>query len=279
MPELPEVETVRLGLIPHLEGQVITKAGAFSRKLRLPIPEDFAKKLTGRRIIQLHRRAKYILIDMAGGLSVILHLGMSGQILISRFEANTPFKPAKHDHFFWETAGGMRLVYHDPRRFGLVAFSKTDNLPLHPLIKNLGVEPLSNAFNGPALKAALVGKTCTIKAALLDQRTIAGLGNIYVSEALYRAHIHPTRKAGSVSLARIETLVAMVRAVLREALKSGGSSLKDYVRVNGELGYFQHHFDVYDRAGRGCRSRGCGGAVRRIVQNARSTFYCPRCQT
>jgi len=276
MPELPEVETVRLGLIPHLEGDKIVTAKAFSPKLRLPIPDNFAKKLTGRRIARLSRRAKYIVFDLDDGWSVILHLGMSGQVLISSTSA--PFRPEKHDHFFWDMAGGSRLVYHDPRRFGLVTFSRTEELDQHRLFKNLGIEPLSNAFNGPSLQAALRGKACTIKAALLDQRIIAGLGNIYVSEALYRAHIHPTRKAGSISLARIETLAAMVRAVLQDALKSGGSSLKDFVQVDGELGYFQHHFDVYGRDREACRTRTCPGMIRRIVQNARSTFYCPRCQ-
>ena len=227
---------------------------------------------------RITRRAKYIVFNLDDGKSVILHLGMSGQVLLSPHEAKSPFKPAKHVHFYWDIAGGARMVYHDPRRFGLVTFADTHDLANHKLFHNLGVEPLSNSFNGPMLKAALQNKTSIIKAALLDQRIIAGLGNIYVAEALYRAGINPTRKAGSISLPRVERLVGMIRQVLQEALKSGGSSLKDFVRVDGELGYFQHHFDVYDRESEACRTSGCTGVIKRIVQNARSTFYCPRCQ-
>jgi len=278
MPELPEVETVRLGLLPHLEGKRVTVAQAFSPKLRLPIPTDFAKRLTGRKFETLRRRAKYILMDIDDGWSMLLHLGMSGQVLVSKPDPAKSYAPEKHEHFYFETGDGIRVVYRDPRRFGLVTFTKTEDLEQHPLLAYLGAEPLSNAFSGPVLKTALAGKKVNIKQALLDQKVVAGLGNIYVSEALYRAGIHPMRKAGSITLARVEDLSQTIRAVLQEALKSGGSSLKDYVHVDGELGYFQHRFDVYDRAGHACRTGACSGVVRRIVQGARSTFYCPRCQ-
>jgi len=278
MPELPEVETVRLGLLPHLEGKQIRTARAFSPKLRLPIPEDFSGRLTGQRVTSLRRRAKYIIMDIEGGWSLLLHLGMSGQVLVSRLKPGVVFSPEKHQHFVLETEEGIRVIYRDPRRFGLVTFTRTEGVDRHHLLAHLGAEPLSNAFSGPVLKEVLVGKKVNIKQALLDQTVVAGLGNIYVSEALYRAGIHPMRKAGSISLSRVEALSRTIRAVLTEALKSGGSSLKDYVHVDGELGYFQHCFDVYDREGGACRTDQCSGTIRRIVQGARSTFYCPRCQ-
>ena len=253
-------------------------AKAFSPKLRLPIPKDFSARLKGKKIEHLRRRAKYIIMDIEDGWSLLLHLGMSGQVLISSQEGSKPFRPEKHEHFMFQTEAGIRVVYRDPRRFGLVTFCKTGDLPQHRLLAHLGAEPLSNSFNGPGLKAALAGKSVNIKQALLDQKVVSGLGNIYVSEALYRAGIHPMRKAGSISLPRVEDLSQRIRSVLTEALKSGGSSLKDYVNVDGELGYFQHSFDVYDRTGDACRTPKCPGTIRRIVQGARSTFYCPRCQ-
>lgn len=274
MPELPEVETVRLGLEPVLSGKRIIEAEAFSAKLRLPIPKDFSRVLTGQRVTSLGRRAKYILIHLEGGMTALLHLGMSGQVLIFKKAR----EPKKHDHFRLVTGEGVSILFHDPRRFGLVTFCPAADLQEHPLLKNLGAEPLSNQFNGPALKAALSGKKVSIKAALLDQRVVAGVGNIYASEALFRSGINPKRKAGSLSPGRCERLAGSIRAVLTDALKSGGSSLKDYVRVDGELGYFQHRFQVYDREGTPCPTPECTGVIKRFVQNARSTFYCPRCQ-
>lgn len=274
MPELPEVETVKAGLEGPLAGRRIARAEAFAPKIRIPVPEDFAEALTGRTVLRLARRAKYILVHLDSGLTVLLHLGMSGQV---RIESGA-YERAKHDHFILDIEEGPRIVYHDPRRFGLVTFAKTDDLEAHPLLKELGPEPLSNAFNGPALKGALQGKTVAIKQALLDQRVVAGVGNIYASEALFRAGINPKRKAGSLSLERCERLSGTVRAVLADAIKSGGSSLKDYVRVDGELGYFQHRFAVYDKEGGPCPNKPCPGTIRRITQGARSTFYCPACQ-
>lgn len=278
MPELPEVETVRMGLAPRVEGRRIKTAVAFTRKLRLPVPDDFAKALTGARIDGVTRRAKYLLFETNGDFTVILHLGMSGQVLITDNDGKTPHKPEKHDHFVWDVEGDSRIVFRDPRRFGLVTFCDTAKLADHPLLAHLGPEPLSNAFNGPALAEGVAGRKSDIKAALLDQKVVAGVGNIYACEALFRAGINPKRKAGSLSAARTERLTAAVRGVLQDALKSGGSSLRDYVRVDGELGYFQHSFDVYGREGEACRQKGCEGTVKRFTQGARSTFYCPRCQ-
>ncbi len=274
MPELPEVETVRRGLEPVLLDRRIITAEKFSAKLRLPIPMDFTTRLEGQKVTALTRRAKYILIHLDSALTVLLHLGMSGQVLI--FKA--PRKPEKHDHFRLLIEGGKTIIYRDPRRFGLVTFCPSDQIEDHKLLKGLGPEPLSNHFNGAALKGALKGKTVSIKAALLDQRVVAGVGNIYASEALYRAAINPKRKAGSLSLPRCESLASEVRNVLNDALQAGGSSLKDFVGVDGELGYFQHRFEVYDREGTACTRADCKGRVRRFTQNARSTYYCPTCQ-
>ena len=273
MPELPEVETVRQGLEPNILGREIARAESYSPKLRLPIPENFSEILSGRTIDVLSRRAKYILIGL-GDLTALLHLGMSGQVLITWDE--TPRQ--KHDHFRLYIKDGPVITYRDPRRFGLITFCPTCDLESHRLLAAIGPEPLSNHFNGQALRESLQNKTVSIKAALLDQRVVAGVGNIYASEALYRAGINPKRKAGSLSLPRCERLASEVRNVLGDALKSGGSSLKDYVRVDGELGYFQHSFQVYDREGQPCQSSGCSGTINRFVQNQRSTFYCPKCQ-
>ncbi len=274
MPELPEVETVRRGLEPVLLGKRIIKAEKFSPKLRLPIPKDFGEQLTGQKVTSLTRRAKYILIHLESSLTVLLHLGMSGQVLIFK----KPAKPEKHDHFRLQIEGGNTILYRDPRRFGLVTFCPTNELEENKLLRGLGPEPLSNHFNGQALRSALSGKSVSIKAALLDQRVVAGAGNIYASEALFRAGINPKRKAGSLSLARCERLAGEVRNVLNDALKAGGSSLKDFVGVDGELGYFQHRFQVYDREETPCPNSDCPGTIRRFTQNARSTYYCPTCQ-
>lgn len=274
MPELPEVETVRRGLEPVLLGKQILSAEKLSPKLRLPIPTDFRERLEGQKIAGLTRRAKYILIHLESNLTVLLHLGMSGQVLIFK----GPMAPEKHDHFRLQIEGGATILYRDPRRFGLVTFCPTDQIESHKLLRGLGPEPLSNHFNGTALKEGLKGKKVSIKAALLDQRVVAGVGNIYASEALYRAGINPKRKAGSLSLPRCEHLALEVRNVLNDALKAGGSSLKDFVGVDGELGYFQHRFEVYDREDTPCTRPGCKGTIKRFTQNARSTYYCPRCQ-
>ena len=278
MPELPEVETIKRGLEHHLQGKKIVLARAFTPKLRFPIPTDFEKRLTENRVTGLRRRAKYILISFEDGLILLLHFGMSGQVLIQSYDNSRPFRPKKHDHFVFDLEGGSRMVFRDPRRFGLAVFSETEKVESHPLLKNLGPEPISNAFSGPVFHEALRGRKISIKQALLDQKVVAGVGNIYASEALYRAGINPGRKASSLSLPRAEKLVVTLKDVLKEAIHSGGSSLRDFVQVNGELGYFQHHFDVYDREKEACRKPACDGTIRRFVQGQRSTFYCPRCQ-
>lgn len=290
MPELPEVETVRMGLLPVLEGHVFTKVETRRGDLRIPFPNDFAGRLTGRRVARLLRRAKYLLGELDGGETLVIHLGMSGRMSvyvegkarkIGQYVYDTAPASAgtgKHDHVVMETDVPARIVFTDHRRFGLMTLVPTDTLDDHPLFKGLGIEPLSDAFDAKWLSAALKGKKTPIKSALLDQRVIAGLGNIYVCEALYRAHISPKRKAATVSGPRSVPLAAAIKAVLREAVKAGGSSLRDHKRVDGELGDFQHRFAVYDREGQPCPGHGCKGKIRRIVQAGRSTFYCPSCQ-
>lgn len=282
MPELPEVETVRRGLEPVLVGHRLAHVLQRRADLRWPLPERFAERLTGRRIEGLGRRSKYILAALDGGETWLLHLGMSGRVLvegrmIGAFHHATP-EPGPHDHVILTTDAGARIVYNDARRFGAMDLWPTADLAAHPWLARLGPEPLGNDFSGPALAARLAGKTTPIKTALLDQRVVAGLGNIYVSEALHRAGIHPARMAGALSAARIERLAAEIRATLAEAIAAGGSSLRDHRQTNGELGYFQHSFLAYDREGAPCARTGCGGAIRRIVQGGRSTFYCAKCQ-
>jgi formamidopyrimidine-DNA glycosylase len=289
MPELPEVETVRMGLAPVLEGHTITRAETRRGNLRIPFPRDFSKRLSGRRTKQLRRRAKYLLADLDSGETLVMHLGMSGRISVyterqerrlGEFVYNTTPPNAggsKHDHVVLETDVPALVVFTDHRRFGLMTLVETSRLEEHALFKDLGVEPLSERFDSEFLSEALKGKKTPIKSALLDQRVIAGLGNIYVCEALFRAKISPRRRAGTVFGPRSTVLAQAIKAVLREAVKAGGSSLRDHQRVDGELGEFQHRFAVYDREGKTCPNR-CGGKVRRIVQSGRSTFYCPRCQ-
>ena len=282
MPELPEVETVRRGLRPVMEGSVIARAEVRRPDLRWPFPDRMADRLTGQRVVALRRRSKYILADLSGGETLIVHLGMSGRMLISgdplgHFHHDLP-APEKHDHVVLDMSNGARITFNDARRFGAMDLAPTDAVEEHWLLASLGPEPLGNAFNEAYLVAALRGRMTPIKAALLDQRLVAGLGNIYVCEALYRAGISPKRKAGRISAARAAALVPVIRDVLSEAIEAGGSSLRDYRQTDGELGYFQHTFRVYDREGAPCRTPGCTGHIRRIVQSGRSSFYCPTCQ-
>src|SRR6056297_1830352 len=282
MPELPEVETVRRGLAPVMEGQVIARAAVNRPDLRWPFPPDMAARLTGQRVLMLRRRSKYILADLASGETLLIHLGMSGRMLVSgdplgRFVHDHP-APEKHDHVALDMENGARITFNDPRRFGAMDLMPTDRAEAHPLLAKLGPEPLGNAFNAPYLTAALRGRNTPVKSALLDQRIVAGLGNIYVCEALFRARISPRRRAGNISGKRIALLVPIVRDVLRDAIAAGGSSLRDFRQADGELGYFQHRFDVYDREGLACRAPGCTAKVARIVQSGRSSFFCPQCQ-
>lgn len=272
MPELPEVETVCRGLAARLEGRTLVRVEQRRPDLRIPFPPRFAARLTGRRVARIGRRGKYILAFLEGGLVLIAHLGMSGRLTLT--EAPAP-APGAHDHVILETDDGTIVTFRDHRRFGLMTLCDEAGLESHPLLAGLGPEPLGNEFNGPALSRALDGRRTSIKAALLDQRVVAGLGNIYVCEALYRARVSPRRLARSVPGARAERLARAVREVLADAIAAGGSSISDYVQADGELGYFQHHFAVYGRAGERCPGCDCSGAVRRLVQGGRSTFYCP----
>ncbi|MCP1168418.1 bifunctional DNA-formamidopyrimidine glycosylase/DNA-(apurinic or apyrimidinic site) lyase [Limimaricola litoreus] len=282
MPELPEVETVRRGLAPAMEGAVIETAHVNRPDLRWPFPDRMAERLTGQRVERLRRRSKYILADLSGGETLIVHLGMSGRMTVSgvklgRFHVDHP-APAKHDHVVFDMAGGARVTFNDPRRFGAMDLAPTHGLDDHRLLRGIGPEPLGNAFDEAYLVERLKGRMVPIKTALLDQKIVAGLGNIYVCEVLHRAGIDPRRKAGRISAARVASLVPLIRVVLEEAIASGGSSLKDYRQADGAMGYFQHGFRVYDREGAACVTEDCTGAVERIVQSGRSTFLCPRCQ-
>jgi formamidopyrimidine-DNA glycosylase len=287
LPELPEVETVRRGLVPVMEGQVIARADVRRPDLRWPLPERMAERLTGARVERLRRRSKYILADLSTGETLILHLGMSGRILISvpGTEPITPGvfhyvhpAPAKHDHVVFEMTSGVRVTFNDARRFGAIDLVATDAAEQHWLLAALGPEPLGNAFNEDWLISRMVGRRTAVKAVLLDQRTVAGLGNIYVCEVLSRAGISPRRQAGRIRSGRVAALVPIIRDVLAEAIAAGGSSLRDYRQADGELGYFQHAFRVYGREGQPCTTPGCAATVRRVVQSGRSSFYCPACQ-
>jgi len=276
MPELPEVETVRRGLLPVLEGAMIKKAITRRENLRLPLPEDFSQRLEGNTVERLHRRSKYILLDCVDGLVVILHLGMSGRVTIYR--SDEAVEIGKHDHVSLITEAGDHIVYTDPRRFGLITFTDIDTMDTHPLLKNIGPEPLGNAFNSGVLESGFAKRKSSIKATLLDQKLVAGLGNIYVCEALWRAGIDPTRTADSIQHQETTQIAPIIRDILTEAIAAGGSTLKDYAKVDGELGYFQHAFKVYGREGEACLNKDCNGTVTRIVQSNRSTFFCPMCQ-
>jgi formamidopyrimidine-DNA glycosylase len=282
MPELPEVETVRRGLEPVLTGRRIARAEVRRPDLRWPLPERMAERLTGARVARLRRRSKYILADLDTGETLLVHLGMSGRVLVEGADTaafhHARATPQAHDHVVLHMEGGATVTYNDARRFGAMDLMATGTEDAHRLLAGIGPEPLGNAFDEPYLVARLKGRNTPIKAALLDQKLVAGLGNIYVCEVLHRTGISPVRKAGRIGPARAASLVPAIRAVLREAIEAGGSSLRDYRQADGELGYFQHAFRVYDRAGAPCPRPGCGGTVRRIVQSGRSSFYCAACQ-
>ena len=292
MPELPEVETVRRGLQPVMEGARIVKAEARRGDLRRPLPKDFVKRLEGRSVTGLGRRAKYLLADLSSGEVLMMHLGMSGSFRVTQQKGEeTPgefhhprAEDRAHDHIVFHMSSGARIAFNDPRRFGLMLLVPRTELADHPLMKAIGPEPLGNEFDAAMLAAACCGKKTSLKAALSDQKVVAGLGNIYVCEALHRARLSPKRQASTIATragaptARAEVLVGAIKAVLQDAIKAGGSSLRDHRQTDGELGYFQHHFRVYDREGARCVTPGCKGTVKRIVQSGRSTFYCPTCQ-
>lgn len=277
MPELPEVETVCRGLAAKLLGRTIVRVVQRRPDLRVAFPDRFPERLTGRRVSDIRRRAKYILIELDDGTVLLAHLGMSGRLMLYPALPNEP--PGPHDHVIFLVDDGTVVVFQDARRFGLMALTTADELPKHPLLAGLGPEPLDAAFDAQALSQALAGKITPIKAALLDQRVVAGLGNIYVCEALFHAGISPKRTAATVAGKRAGRLVPAIKSVLAEAIEAGGSTLRDYVQTSGELGYFQHRFAVYDREGQPCPGCVCNpertGGIRRIVQSGRSTFYCP----
>lgn len=294
MPELPEVETVRRGLAPVLTGNTFSQVEQHRPDLRFPLPKDFAARLRGQKIVRLERRGKYLLAHLSGGDVLLMHLGMTGRFLVHPPERRKPGglkigtfiretrDDAKHEHVVFHLADGASVAYSDPRRFGYMLLVPESELNQHPLMKGLGVEPLGHELTAEYLARRALGKKVDLKAFLLDQRIIAGLGNIYVCEALFRAGLLPTRKAATLATRggkpteRADALVAALRSVLADAIAAGGSSLRDYRHADGALGEFQHAFSVYDREGKPCPR--CGGTVRRIVQSGRSTFYCPKCQ-
>jgi formamidopyrimidine-DNA glycosylase len=296
MPELPEVETVKNGLVPVLKGQIITHVALRRANLRFPFPLDFAEKLEGAKVEGLSRRAKYILIECSRGVSLIVHLGMTGRFTVLKpdcgpdnlgafyFETASSDKAGgPHDHVLFTLSNGVRLVYSDPRRFGMMDLVHTDALHQHKLLKDIGVEPLGNEFSGAHLAEKLRGKSAPLKSALLDQRVVAGLGNIYVCEALHRAGLSPLRKAGSLVKAksydpRLDVLVRHTKQILLEAIQAGGSTLQDFVGADGEKGSYQQRFSAYDREGEDCDIAVCSGKISRIAQAGRSTFYCAVCQ-
>jgi formamidopyrimidine-DNA glycosylase len=323
MPELPEVETVRRGLAPAMEGARFARVEARRADLRWPLPKDFVARLEGQTVTGLGRRAKYLLADLTSGEVLVMHLGMSGSFRVSQDDRRHPEVAAKrpskddhsrrrpsrlaalapqgdgtdlaayyhdkgrlaaHDHVVFHMSNGAVVTFNDPRRFGSMKLVKRAEIEREPLLRALGPEPLGNAFDAAMLAAACAGKKTSLKAALLDQTIVAGLGNIYVCEALYRAHLSPKRRASTIAdrkgapNERAAALVDAIKAVLNDAIAAGGSSLRDHRQTDGELGMFQHNFRVYDREGEACRMRGCKGTIRRFVQNGRSTFWCPACQ-
>lgn len=288
MPELPEVETTRRGLAPVMAGRRILAARCHRADLRFPFPDRFAERLTGTRVERLDRRAKYLLARLGSGETLLMHLGMTGRFSIEAAPgapaartADFVYAPAAdpaHEHVVFDMEGGARVGYSDSRRFGFMTLFPTADEDAAPFLKGLGPEPLSNAFSSAHLCDVLRDKRTPAKAALLDQRVVAGLGNIYVCEALWRARISPRRLARTLPGARAERLAPAVRSVIEDAIEAGGSTLRDFAGADGALGYFQHRFDVYGREGEPCRRSACGGTVTRIVQSGRSTFFCGRCQ-
>jgi formamidopyrimidine-DNA glycosylase len=292
MPELPEVETVRRGLAPVMEGARFDAVEVRRGDLRWPLPKDFARRIEGETASGIGRRAKYLLVDLTSGDVLLMHLGMSGSFHVFHQQHNsTPgsyhhqrLKHVTHDHIVFRMSSGAIVTFNDPRRFGFMKLVAREKIDDEPLLRALGPEPLGNEFDAAMLARACKGKKTSLKAALLDQKIVAGLGNIYVCEALYRARLSPKRQASTIASKtgapneRAQRLVDAIRAVLQDAIEAGGSSLRDHKRTDGGLGYFQHHFRVYDREGKPCPTRGCHGTVKRIVQNGRSTFFCPSCQ-
>jgi formamidopyrimidine-DNA glycosylase len=300
MPELPEVETVRRGLQPAMEGSKIVRAEARRKDLRFPFQEDFIARLEGQIVTGLGRRAKYLMADLASGDVLLMHLGMSGSFRVLKDDdRKTPGRfhyprseDRAHDHVVFHMSSGSAVIFNDPRRFGYMKIIARNALEDEPLLNGLGPEPLGNEFDAAMLARACANRKTSLKAALLDQRVVAGLGNIYVCEALYRAHLSPRRLAATLAAKagqrkgvaggeptdHARRLVTAIHAVLNQAIKAGGSSLRDHRQTTGELGYFQHSFGVYDREGENCQTAGCGGVVRRFTQNGRSTFWCPKCQ-
>jgi formamidopyrimidine-DNA glycosylase len=300
MPELPEVETVRRGLQGAMEGSKIVKAEARRKDLRFPFQKDFVARLEGQTVTGLGRRAKYLMADLGSGDVLLMHLGMSGSFRVVKDEnAKTQGKfhhprndDRAHDHVMFRMSSGADVIFNDPRRFGYMKIIARNALEDEPLLKGLGPEPLGNEFDAKMLARSCAGKKTRLKAALLDQRVVAGLGNIYVCEALFRAHLSPRRLAATLATKagqrkgvaggeptdHAKRLVTAIHAVLNQAIKAGGSSLRDHRQTSGELGYFQHSFQVYDREGEKCQTAGCSGIVKRFTQNGRSTFWCPKCQ-
>lgn len=298
MPELPEVETVKRGLQPFMEDAVVTKLEVRRPNLRFPFPDNFASRVEGKTVTSLSRRAKYLVADLSSGEALIMHLGMSGSFRIEVEEVNDAFdlqnvfhhdksKATKHDHVVFHLKSEKakaRIIYNDPRRFGYMELIERHNFDEHPYFAKMGIEPIGNALNGDVIAHLFKDKKAPLKSALLDQRLIAGLGNIYVCEALYGAGLSPTRIAGSIvkqngkAGRHCEPLAQEIRDVIQRAIKAGGSSLKDHRQTDGSLGYFQHSFKVYDQEGKPCAKTSCNGVIARIVQSGRSTFYCPKCQ-
>jgi formamidopyrimidine-DNA glycosylase len=300
MPELPEVETVRRGLQPMMEGFRIVKLEVRRKDLRFPFQQDFAARLVARTVTGLGRRAKYLLADLDSGDVLLMHLGMSGSFrVVKEDERHAPGKfhharaeDRAHDHVVFHMSSGAAVIFNDPRRFGYMKIIARGAVDEEPLLRGLGPEPLGNEFDARMLARSCANKKTSLKAALLDQRVVAGLGNIYVCEALYRAQLSPRRLAATLATKALPSkgvsggeptdhavrLVAAIHAVLNQAIKAGGSSLRDHRQTSGELGYFQHSFQVYDREGENCQTEGCNGIVKRFTQNGRSTFWCPKCQ-